>query len=216
MISWVVPNCRDIDAKSPDTRDILWCERAVGLAIRTPVFPLMEDQLSITYYKKLLPVHISRSYQHKWNLCSLRALFISTHSTPFEKSAHANTLTGAFLVSQIIATAFVIPVGMIQAVTNIQIGLNVITEFIVGYMLPGRPLAMMMFKMFGYITMSQALAFASDLKLAHYLKIPPRTIFWAQVVATAWTRWVFPMILDAKSTSLQIVAWFKLPLWTGR
>lgn len=94
----------------------------------------------------------------------------------------------AFVVSQIIAIAFVVPVGMIQAVTNIQIGLNVITEFIVGYMLPGRPLAMMMFKMFGYISMSQALAFCQDLKLAHYLKVPPRTIFWAQVVATAWTR----------------------------
>jgi len=76
---------------------------------------------------------------------------------------------------------------MIQAVTNIQIGLNVITEFIIGYMLPGRPLAMMMFKMFGYISMSQALAFCQDLKLAHYLKIPPRTVFWAQVVATFWT-----------------------------
>jgi len=92
-----------------------------------------------------------------------------------------------FVVSQIIAIVFVIPVGMIQAVTNIQIGLNVITEFIVGYMLPGRPIAMMMFKMFGYISMSQALAFCQDLKLAHYLKIPPRTVFWAQVVATFWT-----------------------------
>lgn len=93
----------------------------------------------------------------------------------------------SFIVSQIIAAAFIIPIGMIQAVTNVQIGLNVITEFIVGYMTPGRPLAMMMFKMFGYITMSQALAFCQDLKLAHYLKVPPRTIFWAQVAATFWT-----------------------------
>jgi len=69
----------------------------------------------------------------------------------------------------------------------VQIGLNVITEFIIGYMLPGRPLAMMMFKMFGYISMAQALAFISDLKLAHYLKVPPRTVFWAQVIATFWT-----------------------------
>jgi hypothetical protein len=35
---------------------------------------------------------------------------------------------------------------MIQAITNIAIGLNVFTEFIISYMLPGRPLAMMSFK----------------------------------------------------------------------
>lgn len=63
---------------------------------------------------------------------------------------------------------------MIQAITNQQIGLkyveyhtvhefdlirstlsyrSVITELIIGYALPGRPIAMMMFKTFGYITM---------------------------------------------------------------
>ena len=73
---------------------------------------------------------------------------------------------------------------MIQAITNQQIGLNVITELIIGYMLPGRPVAMMMFKTWGYITMAQALTFASDFKLGHYMKIPPRPMFWGQVAAT--------------------------------
>ena len=73
---------------------------------------------------------------------------------------------------------------MIQAITNQQVGLNVITELIIGYMLPGRPIAMMLFKTWGYITMAQALQFASDLKLGHYMKIPPRSMFWSQVVAT--------------------------------
>lgn len=40
------------------------------------------------------------------------------------------------------------------------------------------------FKTYGYITMSQALGFVSDLKFGHYMKIPPRTMFMAQVVAT--------------------------------
>lgn len=35
---------------------------------------------------------------------------------------------------------------MIQAITNQQVGLNVVTELISGYALPGRPIAMMMFK----------------------------------------------------------------------
>ena len=61
---------------------------------------------------------------------------------------------------------------MIQAITNQQVGLNVITELIIGYALPGKPIAMMMFKTFGYITMTQALQFTSDFKLGHYMKVP--------------------------------------------
>lgn len=82
------------------------------------------------------------------------------------------------------AFVYIIPIGMIQAITNQQVGLNVITELIIGYALPGRPVAMMMFKTWGYITMAQALTFTSDFKLGHYMKIPPRPMFWGQVVAT--------------------------------
>lgn len=45
-----------------------------------------------------------------------------------------------------LALFYVIPIGMIQAIANQQIGLNVISELIVGYALPGKPIAMMMFK----------------------------------------------------------------------
>ena len=44
---------------------------------------------------------------------------------------------------------------------------------------------MMLFKTYGYITMSQALTFASDMKLGHYMKVPPRAMFAGQVFATA-------------------------------
>ena len=73
---------------------------------------------------------------------------------------------------QIVAFVYIIPIGIIQAITNQQVGLNVITELIIGYALPGKPIAMMMFKTWGYITMSQALLFTSDFKLGHYMKIP--------------------------------------------
>ncbi|KIP05875.1 hypothetical protein PHLGIDRAFT_73529, partial [Phlebiopsis gigantea 11061_1 CR5-6] len=89
----------------------------------------------------------------------------------------------ALVVALLIALVYIVPVGMIQAVTNRQVGLNVITELIIGYMLPGRPVAMMMYT-WGYITMSQGLFFAADMKLSHYMKIPPRVMFAGQVVAT--------------------------------
>jgi len=89
----------------------------------------------------------------------------------------------AFVLALVIAFTYVVPIGMIQAITNQQVGLNVITELIIGYALPGRPVAMMMFKTWGYITMAQALQFTSDFKLGHYMKIPPRIMFTAQVMA---------------------------------
>ncbi|KAJ7469724.1 oligopeptide transporter [Mycena latifolia] len=89
-----------------------------------------------------------------------------------------------FILALVIAFVYVIPIGMIQAITNQQVGLNVITELIIGYALPGRPVAMMMFKTWGYITMAQALTFTSDFKLGHYMKIPPRIMFTSQVIAT--------------------------------
>lgn len=94
---------------------------------------------------------------------------------------------------------------------------SVLTELIIGYMLPGKPVAMMMYvhfnlkicikltlsigsryvtmfiaknfhlslfsaKTWGYLTMAQAMVFVSDLKLGHYMKIPPKLMFSCQVL----------------------------------
>ncbi|KAK7384931.1 hypothetical protein VNO78_30634 [Psophocarpus tetragonolobus] len=88
------------------------------------------------------------------------------------------------LLACAIAVFFTLPIGIITATTNQQPGLNVITEYIIGYMYPGRPVANMCFKVYGYISMAQALTFLADFKLGHYMKIPPRTMFMAQVVGT--------------------------------
>jgi len=102
----------------------------------------------------------------------------------------------AYIVCIIIACGWTLPVGIVQAITNWQIGLNVLTEFIIGYMLPGRPLAMMMFKNYGYLCMSQALYFAQDLKLGHYMKVPPRVMFWSQLTASVWSALVQVAVMN--------------------
>ncbi|KAI0121994.1 small oligopeptide transporter [Daldinia grandis] len=102
----------------------------------------------------------------------------------------------AFLLAVGISFTFSLPIGIIQAVTNHQIGLNVLTEFVYGYIQPGRPLALMLFKTYGYITMAQALSFVSDLKFGHYMKIPPRTMFMAQVVATTFSCFIQVAVLN--------------------
>lgn len=91
------------------------------------------------------------------------------------------------ILSLVIAATWTIPIGIIQALTNIQLGLNIFTEFIIGYVQPGHPIAMMMFKTFGYIVMNQALYFCQDLKLGHYTHVPQRSLFTAQLAATAWS-----------------------------
>lgn len=39
-----------------------------------------------------------------------------------------------------------IPIGIIAAISNIEIGLNVLAEFIGGMVTPGNPLSLMIFK----------------------------------------------------------------------
>ncbi|KAL4594728.1 hypothetical protein ACB092_12G040000 [Castanea dentata] len=88
------------------------------------------------------------------------------------------------LLACAIAVFFTLPIGVISATTNQAPGLNIITEYIIGYMYPERPVANMCFKVYGYISMTQGLYFLQDFKLGHYMKIPPRSMFMAQVVGT--------------------------------
>ncbi|PSS19682.1 Oligopeptide transporter like [Actinidia chinensis var. chinensis] len=95
-----------------------------------------------------------------------------------------------------LALIFTLPISIITATTNQTPGLNVITEYIMGVILPGRPIANVCFKTYGYISMAQAISFLSDFKLGHYMKIPPRSMFIVQCagtiiagtinIATAW------------------------------
>ncbi|KAM3757620.1 hypothetical protein ACB098_02G203000 [Castanea mollissima] len=83
-----------------------------------------------------------------------------------------------------LALFFTLPVGVITATTNQMPTLNVITEYIIGYLYPGYPVANMCFKVYGYISMKQGITFLQDFKLGHYMKIPPRAMFMAQVAGT--------------------------------
>ncbi|KAF9323035.1 hypothetical protein BG006_001825 [Podila minutissima] len=90
----------------------------------------------------------------------------------------------AVLLALAIAIFFVLPVGIVQAATNQQPGFNIITEFVIGYMLPGHAIANVTFKVYGYIVNIQALNFVLDLRLGQFIKIPPRIMFMAQVIST--------------------------------
>jgi OPT family small oligopeptide transporter len=90
----------------------------------------------------------------------------------------------AYLLSILFAVIFIIPFGIVQAITNQQFYVSVLSEIFIGYVLPGRPLATMVFKSMAGTTVTQAVSYSSDLKFGHYMKIPPRLMFTGQVSAT--------------------------------
>ena len=90
----------------------------------------------------------------------------------------------AFFVALIFASVFVLPFGIIQAITNQQFYLSVLADIFIGYALPGRPVAAMLFKTVASDSVGQAVVYCSDLKFGHYMKIPPRLVFTGQLVAS--------------------------------
>ena len=83
-----------------------------------------------------------------------------------------------------ITMLFLLPIGVIQAITGLQLGLNVLTEFVIGLLIPGQTVAVMAFKSLGTNTIIQALSLLGDLKLGHYMKINPVHMIVAQLYGT--------------------------------
>ncbi|KAJ9705500.1 hypothetical protein PVL29_003506 [Vitis rotundifolia] len=88
------------------------------------------------------------------------------------------------LFAAAMAFIFTLPISIITATTNQTPGLNIITEYVMGVILPGRPIANVCFKTYGYMSMAQAVSFLNDFKLGHYMKIPPRSMFLVQFIGT--------------------------------
>ncbi|TAQ90313.1 hypothetical protein B7494_g1357 [Chlorociboria aeruginascens] len=83
-----------------------------------------------------------------------------------------------------ICSVLFIPIGIVMAITNQHSSIYLICQLVAGVVFPGRPVANMVFVTYGYISSAQGVKFSSDLKLGHYMKIPPRTLFSVQMVAT--------------------------------
>ncbi|KND03315.1 OPT family small oligopeptide transporter [Spizellomyces punctatus DAOM BR117] len=94
-----------------------------------------------------------------------------------------------------------IPIGIVTATTNNMPGTNVITELVIGYLLPGKPIANILFKTYGYIGQYQAITFLQDLKLGHYMKVPPRAMFIAQTAGTLVCGIIQYLVMDSIMTN---------------
>lgn len=88
------------------------------------------------------------------------------------------------LLSLGLCSILFVPIGIVTAITNQQSSIYLICQLVCGAVFPGRPVANMIFVTYGYISSAQGIKFASDLKLGHYMKIPPRILFKVQMAAT--------------------------------
>lgn len=138
-------------------------------------------------------------------------LFVIFLALSFVTVCHWDTGFPAWglVIALLISIVTFIPEGIIEALSNQEVGLNIITELICGYMLPFRPMANLLFKVYGFIVMRQGLNLSRDLKLGLYLKIAPRMLFFIQIYSTLLAgvtqvlvqRWMRFHIKDICSTS---------------
>ncbi|XP_061352209.1 oligopeptide transporter 7-like [Gastrolobium bilobum] len=147
------------------------------------------EQSKSSFKETTMDIHTKLMRRYKqvpewWFVCILIATIAATIFTCEYYIEQLQLPWWGVLLACGIAIIFTLPIGIITAITNQSPGLNIITEYIIGYIYPGYPVANMCFKVYGYISMTQAITFLQDFKLGHYMKIPPRTMFMAQVVGT--------------------------------
>ncbi|KAI2617714.1 small oligopeptide transporter [Hypomontagnella submonticulosa] len=135
-----------------------------------------------------LDIHarLMRSYKNApWYWWSAIVLIVFGMSVAMTEVYHTGLPVYGIVLAFVIGAIYMVPCGMIQGITNVDANqINVLSEFIGGYMFQGKPIANILFKILSTDVVGQGLYFAADMKLGHYLKIPPRTLFWAQGLAT--------------------------------
>nr|POF10926.1 oligopeptide transporter 7 [Quercus suber] len=139
--------------------------------------------------EKKMDVHskLMRKYKQVpqwWFMCLLLVNIVATICAFQFYNDQLQLPWWGILLACSLALFYTLPVGVITATTNQTPTLNVITEYIIGYLYTGYPVANICFKVYGYISLKQGIAFLQDFKLGHYMKIPPRAMFMAQVLGT--------------------------------
>ncbi|KAJ3024500.1 UNVERIFIED_CONTAM: hypothetical protein HDU68_008107 [Siphonaria sp. JEL0065] len=85
------------------------------------------------------------------------------------------------LLAAALAVACMIPIGIINAISGQKIELKAMGEIVGGFVFQGRIVSVAAFRTFSSCSLAQALLLVNDMKLAHYVKIPPLSLFIAQL-----------------------------------
>ncbi|WVQ65163.1 OPT family small oligopeptide transporter [Kwoniella botswanensis] len=119
-----------------------------------------------------------------WWFLALFAVVFTLAVTALEVY-HTNLPVWGYIVAVMLPFVYIIPSAFIYAMTSQQPAINLLAELIPGYMFQGQPIPGMLCKVFTVQTVAAGLLFVQDQKLGHYMKVPPRATFIAQLSATA-------------------------------
>lgn len=103
---------------------------------------------------------------------------------------HTGVPIWSLFFAMVLPLLYVLPSGFIYAYSGQSISFNVVAEALAGVLFRGKPFTNMIFKAYSVETHEVAINFVQDLKLGHYIKVPPRATYIAQVVSTVITAFV--------------------------
>ncbi|KAG2185685.1 hypothetical protein INT44_002478 [Umbelopsis vinacea] len=90
-----------------------------------------------------------------------------------------------FVIAVLFGALCVVPMGYIFAISNYQVQVGVFNELLFGYMAPGlHPTVSLFYRCIAAETWYRAQSILLDMKLGHYMMIPPRLVFFSQVFGT--------------------------------
>ena len=153
---------------------------------------MMDDQTSVYDGFDNVLTNIMRKYPEVpdwWYLAIVLVSFIFSIILLTQFPDQATPVWTIFFVIGL-NLVFLIPMTYLYAISGNTEGLNVLTELVVGYALPGHPNALMFVKAFGYNLNGQADYFVSDQKMALYAKVPPRAMYRGQLLSAVVTCFV--------------------------
>ncbi|KAH7677425.1 Oligopeptide transporter OPT protein [Dioscorea alata] len=85
------------------------------------------------------------------------------------------------LLACLILLIFIPPIGVILASSGKGASIGSLEQLIISYIYPGRPFAIMTFRAYTSVSLEVAIVYLYQLKIGHYMKIPPRSIFIIQM-----------------------------------
>ena len=95
-----------------------------------------------------------------------------------------------------ISAVFLVPSALLMSTANVSMGFNVLFQLLGGVWFVGNPLALIIITAYGQNFNVQAENYISDLKMAHYTKLPPRAVFRGQIISVFCNCFIFIGMLN--------------------
>ncbi|KAI9208542.1 OPT oligopeptide transporter protein-domain-containing protein [Polychytrium aggregatum] len=179
------------------THVALWYGKDIVQQARVAMKQLKEDTDHQDIHNKLMAAYPEVSnwvYLTIFALSTILMFFVGAF-TPYKLQ------WWGIIFAVALGVIFVIPLTVITAISGQYIGLNVLTEFLIGLIIPGQTVAVMSFKSLGYNVMIQAQLLLNDLKIGHYMKVPPRAMVAGQVIGAILSAFICVPIATAFTLS---------------